>query len=91
MEIFLWVLGIHIIELAILAFVFLVRKNNILTNLAIKQQRYIDSLSILISQSDDKLKELDTTGAFKADDEVGFFFENLKEIQNILNDFNNQK
>lgn len=89
MEIFLWVLGIHVLEVIAIAFFFLVKKNAVLTKLAIQQQQYIDSIGILISTSQDKLDELDASGAFKSDDEVGFFFKNLKEIQSILSEFNN--
>jgi hypothetical protein len=37
--------------------------------------------------SDKKLQEIDHKGTFKSDDEVGFFFKSIKQIQNILNDF----
>ena len=35
-----------------------------------------------------KLKEVDTRESFKSDDEVGFFFESIKQIQSVLNQFN---
>ena len=38
--------------------------------------------------SDKKLKEVDAKESFKSDDEVGFFFESIKQIQSILNQFN---
>ena len=37
------------------------------------------------------MKELDNRGAFEADDEVGTFFRNLKEIQDVLDQFNTRK
>jgi len=40
-----------------------------------------------IQDSDRKLKAIDKKGAFEADDEVGFFFIELKKIQVILNEF----
>jgi len=48
---------------------------------------YLDKLSKTIEISDKKLKELDDKGMFKSDDEIGFFFESVKKIQEILNDF----
>jgi hypothetical protein len=33
---------------------------------------------------------IDNRGAFESDDEVGTFFRNIKEIQTILNQFNNK-
>jgi poly(A) polymerase Pap1 len=56
-----------------------------------EQQQYIDAISIVISDSSNTIKELDSKGAFEADDEVGTFFRNLKEIQNVLDQFNNRK
>jgi hypothetical protein len=89
MMIALWVVIIHLIELAIIGSVLLIRRNNVLERTVTKQQDYIDAISIIIANSDAKLKELDTLGAFEADDEVGTFFRNLKEIQEIISDFNN--
>ena len=89
-SILLWVVGIHIFELLIFFGYRLVSKNNQLYNVVNKQQQYIDAISIIIANSSEKLKELDVKGAFKSDDEVGQFFTNLIEIQNILDNFNNK-
>jgi hypothetical protein len=89
MVIAFWVFIIHVVELTIVALFLLNRRNKILERTTIKQQNYIDAISIIIANSDAKLKELDTLGAFQADDEVGTFFRNLKEIQEIISDFNN--
>lgn len=50
-------------------------------------QKYILNLNTAIHLSDEKLKELDARGTFEADDEIGFFFNAVKTIQNILNEF----
>jgi hypothetical protein len=52
---------------------------------------YLDKISKVIDLSDKRLKKIDAKGTFKSDDEVGFFFEEIKQIQNILNDFNMKK
>ena len=52
---------------------------------------YLDKLSRVIEVSDEKLKQIDSRGTFESDDEVGFFFEEIKQIQGILNDFNIKK
>ena len=83
-----WVVLIHIIELAIIGAFLLVRRNNALEAAVIKQQEYLDAISIIVANSDAKLKELDRLGAFEADDEVGTFFTNLREIQNMISEFN---
>jgi hypothetical protein len=91
MQIVLWVVLVHIIELAIIAGFLLVRKNNQLEKIIESQQQYIDAISIVIQDSENTIKELDSRGAFEADDEVGTFFRGIKEIQNVLNSFNTRK
>ena len=49
--------------------------------------QYLDQISKTIEASDKKLKEIDSAGTFKSDDEVGHFFKAIQQIQNILNDF----
>lgn len=91
MTIALWVVLIHIIELAIIGAVLLVRRNNALEKAIVQQREFIDAISIIITNSDEKLRELDIRGVFEADDEVGTFFKNLKEIQTIISEFNNSR
>ena len=86
----LWIIGIHLVELAIIGIFLLIRRNSALEKAVQEQQQYINAISIIVANSDAKLKELDVMGAFQADDEVGTFFTNLKEIQNILNELNNR-
>jgi hypothetical protein len=87
----LTLLIVHIIELAIIGGILLIRRNTALEKAVIEQRQYIDAISIIVANSDAKLKELDIQGAFEADDEVGTFFNNLKEIQNIISDFNSSR
>ena len=91
MTTWLWVVVIHLIELVTIGIFFLIRRNNALEKAVIDQQQYIDAISIVISDGDRRLKELDTMGAFEADDEVGTFFQNLREIQTNISQFNNRK
>jgi hypothetical protein len=49
--------------------------------------KYLDNISKTIEMSEKKLKELDHKGSFESDDEIGFFFKSVKQIQDILNDF----
>ena len=88
METFLWVILIHVIELVLIAGYLLISKNNKLEKALISQQQYIDAISIIIEDSNTTIQELDNRGAFEADDEVGTFFRNIKEIQTVLNQFN---
>jgi len=48
------------------------------------QQEYVESIASIIEDSSKRLREIDEKGTFASDDEVGFFFENLKIIQDTL-------
>ena len=52
---------------------------------------YLDKISRVIEVSDEKLKQIDARGTFESDDEVGFFFQQIKGLQDILNDFQIKK
>jgi len=65
----------------------LLRKNEKQEDVLVGYLEYLDRLSKVIEASDKKLKEIDHSGVFKSDDEVGHFFNSVQEIQKILNDF----
>jgi len=48
---------------------------------------YLSKMSGIIELSDKKLKEVDARGSFESDDEVGFFFQQIKQLQETLNAF----
>ena len=48
---------------------------------------YITEFSKQIEFSDKRLKEIDAKGTFKGDDEIGWFFNEIKIIQNELSRF----
>jgi len=58
----------------------LLRKNESLED-------FIASQSEIIEQSRVRLDEIDEKGFFRSDDEIGWFFTQLKEIQDSLNNF----
>jgi hypothetical protein len=66
----------------------LLRKNEKQEDILIGYMSYLNKVSDIIEMSDKKLKEVDARESFKSDDEVGFFFESVKQIQSILNQFN---
>lgn len=45
-------------------------------------------LKSIINESNNRLQEIDEKGSFKSDDEIGWFFEQVKHIQDSLNNFN---
>jgi|TARA_B110000971_G_scaffold210667_1_gene238114 hypothetical protein len=66
-------------------------------NLLMKNEKYEDLVEgyrvfILrfqqqVKESDKRIKEIDSKGTFKSDDEVGYFFNELKKIQDSLTNF----
>jgi hypothetical protein len=65
----------------------LLRKNEKAEDIIFSYKAYMDSINEAIYFTDKKLKEIDEKGIFKSDDEIGFFFIKVKEIQNILNQY----
>ena len=82
-------LGLFMLISVILSFttINLLRKNERQEDILLSYLEYLDKISRIIELSDIKLKQLDEKGFFKSDDEIGFFFENVKTIQDLLNDF----
>lgn len=52
-----------------------------------EQAEFIAGLSDTIKQSQTHLKELDSKGVFASDDETGYFFNQLKIVQEELDKF----
>lgn len=65
----------------------LLKKQEKAEDILVSYMEYLDKISRTIEISDKMLKELDHKGSFKSDDEIGFFFDSVKGIQDILNDF----
>ena len=65
----------------------LLRKNEKQEDILAGYMSYLDQLSRIIEVSDEKLKKIDERGIFKSDDEIGFIFEQIKELQRILSNF----
>ena len=53
----------------------------------VSYQIYLNKISDIIELSDKKLKEIDYKGSFESDDEIGFFFQSVKQLQETLNVF----
>ena len=62
----------------------------IIRNLLIKNEKledFIAKQSDAINECNRRVKEIDIRGTFSADDEIGWFFEEIKKIQEALNEF----
>ena len=70
--------------------IFLTATGFALRNLLVKNEKledFITKQSDAINACDVRIKEIDTRGTFSADDEIGWFFEEIKKIQTALNEF----
>ena len=65
----------------------LLKKNEKQEDILAGYMTYLNKISDTIEMSEKKLMEVDAKGSFKSDDEVGFFFEQIKVIQAALNVF----
>ena len=65
----------------------LLKKNERQEDILAGYMEYLSRISGIIELSDKKLKEIDHKGSFESDDEVGFFFQEIKQIQETLNAF----
>jgi len=58
-----------------------------LEQIATKQKIVIDSVAAIVDESNRQLNAVELTEAFKSDDQIGFFFRNLQNIQDSLNHY----
>lgn len=65
----------------------LLLKNEKYEDITIDQTQYLQRISNTIRDSQKHLQSLDEKGVFQGDDEVGYFFEQMKEVQNELNTY----
>ena len=49
-------------------------------------ENFILNIQNIVSSSTKRMKQVDSAGHYESDDETGFFFEQLKQIQLMLDD-----
>ena len=89
------IIAIIILSILVITLVYttrnLLRKNEKQEDILAGYLGYLDKISRVIEVSDTKMKEVDAKGSFSSDDEVGFFFQQIKGLQDILNEFQLEK
>ena len=80
MEIILVILLTLSVSVSFVAIRNLIKKNEAMED-------FINKQSDAIAACDTRLKQIDQKGVFYADDEIGWFFEEIKKIQEALNEF----
>ena len=86
-------INIGVLLLAAISYVIfnLLRKNEKFEEMIEMQNQYIETISNLMKESDRKIKEIDSKQIFQSDDEIGWFFTGIKEIQELINEYNIKK
>ena len=82
-----------IVEIVVLGLLVLA-EGYIIWNLTRKTElleTWIENFSDKITQVQRELKDIDSTGHFESDDEIGAIFEGIKEVINDLNNFVEQE
>ena len=86
LEIIIYILGAVVVILGYTTINLLI-KNEKAEDIIVSQQKFIEKFQTSIEESDKKLQELDTRGSFSSDDEIGWFFNEIKQLQNALSRF----
>ena len=83
LEIIIYILGAVVVILGYTTINLLI-KNEKAEDIIVSQRGFIENFQSSIEESDKKLQELDTRGSFSSDDEIGWFFNEIKKLQNAL-------
>ena len=86
LEIIIYILGAVVVVLGYTTINLLI-KNEKAEDIIVSQREFIENFQSSIEESDKKLQELDTRGSFSSDDEIGWFFNEIKKLQNALSRF----
>jgi uncharacterized membrane protein YukC len=86
LEIIIGILGILVVILGYTTFN-LLRKNEKAEDIILSQNTFINKFSEQIDTTQKRLEQIDEKGVFKSDDEIGWFFNEVKILQNDLSRF----
>ena len=65
----------------------LLRKVEKIEDVVIRYDRFISEYSKQLDNTDKRLNEIDEKGTFKSDDEIGWFFKQIKRLQSDVSRF----
>tara|TARA_B100001094_G_scaffold287953_1_gene303810 strand:- start:434 stop:709 length:276 start_codon:yes stop_codon:yes gene_type:complete len=82
---------IGILSIIIIVFIYttfnLLRKVEKIEDVIIKYDSFITEYSKQIENTEKRLEEIDAKGVFKSDDEIGWFFKQIKRLQEDVSRF----
>lgn len=87
--VFYVIIAILVVTLIVLAYIIrnLMLKVEAYEDVTQDQVRYLQNISNIIGESKQHLQNLDERGVFQSDDEVGEFFNQMKSVQEQLNNY----
>ena len=88
LTVILWIVAIHVLEIAGVLFFLLIKKNSRLEKIVTNQNNYINAVSILINQMDESFKQIDSKLYISDDEELKTTFQNMQSIQSALKEIN---
>ena len=86
LEIIIIVLGLIVVILGYTTFN-LLKKNEKAEDIIVSQQVFINKVDEQVTFSEKRLEQIDEKGIFKSDDEIGWFFNEIKVLQKGLSQF----
>ena len=86
LEIIIIILSLLVVILGYTTFN-LLRKNENAEDILVSQQEFINKIEETITFSGKRLEQIDKQGLFKSDDEIGWFFNEIKVLQKKLSQF----
>ena len=69
----------------------LLKKNEKAEDVVVSYEKHINEIDEVIQFINKRVQEIDSKGTFSSDDEVGFFFERLKLLNELLKDYRLKK
>jgi len=69
----------------------LLKKNEKAEDVLVSYEKHINEIDEVIQFINKRVQEIDSKGTFSSDDEVGFFFERLKLLNELLKDYRLKK
>ena len=86
LQIITYVLGFLVVILGYTTFN-LLRKNEKAEDIILSQNEFIEKFRQMVQTTSTRLNKIDEKGTFESDDEIGWFFKELKKLQNALSQF----
>jgi len=86
LEIIIGILGFLVVILGYTTFN-LLRKNERAEDILVQYNEYLTELNKQITYTSKRLKKIDEKGIFESDDEIGWFFKQIKNLQEGIDRF----